>query len=174
MTTLEDSPAVEEAPKTRARQGKYLTFMLREESYGLAVLKVREIIRMQEITPVPKMPNYLKGIINLRGKIISVLDLRIKFALPNQDLTDTACIIVVQTTTKRGISSQMGIIVDAVEEVANISAEDLEDAPEFGSAIHSGYIYGIAKVKGVVKTLLDIDSILDSDHFEEQNAYLEL
>jgi len=140
--------------------GKYLTFGLGGESYGIDVLKVREIIRLTDITAVPQMPAYIRGVINLRGKIIPVLDLRLRFGFPSADRTEQSCIIVVQVTLPGGKQTQMGLVVDGVEEVTNIAAADIETAPSFGSQICTDYITGMAKLKGVVKTLLDIDKVL--------------
>lgn len=152
-------------PETRAQTGKYLTFTLNHESYGIRVLKIREIIRVQEITVVPQMPEYVKGVINLRGKIIPILDMRIKFGLP-ADMSDSTCIIVVQLAGIQGVSNQMGLIVDGVEEVINIASGDIEDAPHFGSSLSTKYIVGMAKVKGVVKILVDIDRVIGADAAE--------
>lgn len=156
MTTLEQTA-------TRATPGKYLTFRLGDESYGIAVLKIREIIRMQAITLVPQMPDFIKGVINLRGKIIPVIDLRTKFEMQSQAETERTCIIVVQVTLPNRNLLQMGLIVDAVEEVLNIGAADIEETPDFGAKVNTDYILGMAKVKGAVKTLLDIDQVVSSD-----------
>ncbi len=140
--------------------GKHLTFVLGRECYGVPVLKVREIIRLCDITPVPQMPDYIKGVLNLRGKIVPVADLRIKFKLVSAKNTDLTCIIVVQVSLPGKTQAIMGLIVDAVEEVVNISAVDIEPTPDFGAALATDYILGIAKVKGSVKTLLDIDKVV--------------
>lgn len=140
--------------------GKHLTFVLGREQYGVPVLKVREIIRVCDITPVPQMPEYIKGVLNLRGKIIPVADLRIKFKLASVQNTDLTCIIVVQVSLPGKSSAIMGLIVDGVEEVVNIAAGDIEPTPDFGSALATDYILGIAKIKGSVKTLLDLDKVV--------------
>lgn len=140
--------------------GKYLTFKLHSESYGIDVLKVREIIRLTEITKVPQMPAYVCGVINLRGKIIPVIDLRVRFEFSGTKNTEQTCIIVVQVRLPEGKVTQMGLVVDGVEEVVNIAASDIEETPDFGADIPTDYIVGMAKVKGAVKTLLDIDGIL--------------
>lgn len=140
--------------------GKYLTFTLNRESYGLDVLRIREIIRMTQITAVPQMPDYVRGVINLRGKIIPVMDLRIRFGFEEVKNTDQTCIIVVQVRLPDGKSTQMGLIVDGVEEVINIAAADIEETPEFGGAISSDYLVGLAKIRGVVKALLDVDKVV--------------
>jgi len=140
--------------------GKYLTFTLHRESYGVDVLKVREIIRLANITAVPQMPDYVRGVINLRGKIIPVTDLRLRFGFPEAASTDLTCIVVVQVKLPDGRTSQMGLIVDGVEEVLSIAAADIEETPDFGAAVATECILGMAKIKGVVKALLDIDRVL--------------
>ena len=143
--------------------GKYLTFKLNEESYGIAVLRIREIIRLQPITTVPQMPAYIKGVLNLRGKIIPVIDLRLKFCLAQPKDTERTCIIVVQVQSAQRHAIPMGLIVDSVEEVLNITPADIEPTPDFGTALDTQYLLGMAKVKGEVKTLLDIDRVLASE-----------
>jgi purine-binding chemotaxis protein CheW len=140
--------------------GKYLTFTLHCESYGIDVLKVREIIRLTNITAVPQMPAYVRGVINLRGKIIPVMDLRLRFGFPEAKDTDLTCIVVVQVRLPDAKTSQMGLIVDGVEEVINIAAADIEETPDFGATVSTDYIVGLAKIKSVVKALLDIDLII--------------
>ena len=148
------------SPETAALAGKYLTFVLGREHYGVPVLKVREIIRLCDITPVPQMPDYIRGVLNLRGKIIPVADLRIKFRLAKIDNTDLTCIVVVSVNLPDKSSALMGLIVDAVEEVVNLAAADIEPPPDFGAALEADYILGMAKVKGTVKTLLDLDRVV--------------
>lgn len=141
--------------------GKYLTFRLSAESYGIVVLKIREIIRLQPITPVPQMPSYIKGVLNLRGKIIPVIDLRLKFGLENIVDTDHTCIIVVKVGS--GTNLQLGLIVDAVDEVINIGLNEIEPPPDFGSILDTAFILGVAKIKGAVKILLDIDRVVTEE-----------
>jgi purine-binding chemotaxis protein CheW len=124
------------------------------------VSKVREIIYLQAITNVPRMPEYVKGVINLRGKIIPVIDLRIKFALAKVEATERTCTVVVHVALASGTTLQMGLIVDEVDEVLNILPGDLEETPDFGTKLNTEYILGMAKVKGTVKTLLDIDNVV--------------
>lgn len=150
-----------------AASGKYLTFRLGKESYGVAVLKVREIIRLQEITIVPQMPEYVKGVINLRGKVIPVIDLRRKFELEVMEDTELTCIVVVQVRLATGEERQMGLIVDAVEEVLNIAPAEIEETPDFGTTLSADYIQGMAKVKGSVKTLLQIDKVVNDPSLAE-------
>lgn len=146
--------------------GKYLTINLGEEAYGLAVLKVREIIRMQKITPVPQMPDYVCGVLNLRGRVIPVVDLRVKFGL-KAEFGERTCIVVVQVKLPSSQTVQMGLIVDSVEEVVNLNAQDIEPTPDFGTRIDTSYLLGMAKVKGQVKTLLDIDRVVGSQTVEQ-------
>jgi purine-binding chemotaxis protein CheW len=150
--------------------GKYLTFNLQTESYGIDVLKVREIIRLTTITAVPQMPAHIRGVINLRGKIIPVMDLRIRFEFAAVANTEQTCIIVVQVKLPDGKATQMGLVVDGVEEVINIAENDIEETPSFGGQICTDYIIGIAKVKGLVKTLLDIDGIVGADTLKSIKA----
>ncbi len=151
------------ASAQRGLGGKYLTFVLGHESYGIEVLRVREIIRLVDFTAVPQMPTYVKGVINLRGKIIPIVDLRLKFALASADTTARTCIVVVQVALPSGVKTQMGVIVDGVEEVINITHADVEDAPDFGAMLDTNYILGMAKIRGSVKTLLDIDRVISAD-----------
>lgn len=145
---------------TNSQAGKYLTFHLGGESYGIDVLSVREIIRLTNITAVPQMPGYVRGVINLRGKIIPVTDLRVRFGFPEAASTDLTCIVVVQVKLPDGKATQMGLIVDAVEEVVNLAMADIEETPDFGGQIATDYILGMAKIKGTVKTLLDIQKVV--------------
>jgi len=149
--------------KVSADAGKYLTFTLGRESYGIAVIKVREIIRPINITLVPQMPAFVKGVINLRGKVIPIVDLRLKFELAEAKETERTCIVVVQIVLGTGTQALMGLVVDGVEEVANIAATDIEPTPDFGVTLDTTYILGMAKLKGGVKTLLDIDKLLNAE-----------
>jgi purine-binding chemotaxis protein CheW len=146
-------------PNAVAKPGRYLTFRLGRESYGLPVLGVREIIRLCPITPVPRMPAYIKGVINLRGKVIPILDLRAKFQLSSAGYGERACIIIVQVGAPPAAVTLMGAIVDAVEEVVQLAEAELEPTPEFGGAPDTDYILGMATVHGGVKTLLDLDKV---------------
>jgi purine-binding chemotaxis protein CheW len=144
------------------REGKYLTFSLAGEEYGIGILKVKEIIGMMPVTTVPRTPGYMKGVINLRGRVIPVVDLRLKFGMESAPYTERTCIIVVEIRGERG-QIQMGMVVDSVSEVLNIKGGDIEDAPAFGSGLETGYILGMAKMNGGVKILIDIDKVLASD-----------
>jgi len=162
-TTLEAQP-----PASLA--GKYLTFFLGGETYGIPVLKVREIISMLPITQVPQVPAYMKGVINLRGKVIPVVDLRAKFSMSEAEATASTCIVVVQIHGLDNHIKLIGLIVDAVEEVANIAQADIEPTPDFGGSISVQYILGMAKIKGAVKSLIDIDQIIAADTIERITA----
>jgi purine-binding chemotaxis protein CheW len=144
------------------REGKYLTFSLGKEEYGIGILKIKEIIGMMPITPVPQTPEYIKGVVNLRGKVIPVLDLRLRFGMEPTDYTERTCIIVVEITGETG-KVMMGIVVDAVSEVLNIKNDDIADTPTFGTSLRTDYILGMAKMGGGVKILLDIDRVLSNE-----------
>ena len=152
-----------ESSAAKSAAGKYLTFILGSGAFGIPILKVREIIRLLEITPIPRMPDYVRGVINLRGKIVPVIDLRMKFGLPNLSTTNRTCIIVVYVAMAEA-TKLMGLIVDALEEVYQIGAEDLEPSPDFGQGASAHYIQNMAKTKGTVKALLNIDQIVRDDH----------
>ena len=146
-------------PATDPRPGKYLVFGVAGEEFGIPVLSVREIMRIQHATAVPQAPAFVKGVINLRGKVIPVVDLRLKFGLPEAGHTPRTCIIVVQVQKEAGLML-MGVIVDEVVEVLNVAAADIEDTPDFGQGVVIPYLLGVAKIKGKVKILLDIDQVL--------------
>ncbi|HKJ99125.1 MAG TPA: chemotaxis protein CheW [Desulfotignum sp.] len=146
---------------TTLKTGKYLTFTLADEEYGIGILKVKEIIGMMPITSVPRTPDFVKGVINLRGKVIPVIDLRLKFGMASIDYTDRTCIIVVEIDAD-DMTIQIGIVVDAVSEVLNIKEEEIENAPSFGTTLNTDYILGMAKIDKGVKILLDIDRVLSA------------
>ena len=143
-----------------SRGGKYLTFALGKEEYGLEILKVREIIGYMEITAVPRTPACVKGVINLRGQVISVVDLRAKFDMPAAQRTDETCVIVVEIEGENGRKLSTGIVVDRVSEVLNIAGDKIEEPPAFGAAVDTGFILGMGKIGQSVKILLDIDKVL--------------
>jgi purine-binding chemotaxis protein CheW len=155
------STATATASQQNAHAGKYLTFFLGNEEYGLKILTVHEIIGMMPVTRVPRTPEFIRGVVNLRGKVIPVVDLRIRFAMEVVDTQDV-CIIVVQV---RGI--QMGIVVDRVSEVVNISADEIEPAPSFGIDVPTDFLLGIGKSQGRVKMLLDIDHVLTATELDQ-------
>ena len=141
-------------PARLAQAGKYLTFYLASEEYGVEILKVHEIIGMLPITRVPRTPPFVRGVINLRGKVIPIIDLRERFGMSQEGAEET-CIIVVQV---HGI--QLGVVVDKVSEVLNIAEGDLEPTPSFGVDVNTEYLLGLAKGDGRVRLLLDIDRVL--------------
>ena len=141
-----------------ATDQKLLTFSLAEEDYGVSILKVKEIIGMMEITPVPRTPDFIKGVINLRGKIIPVMDLRTKFSMPTQEYDERTCIIVVEVELK-GLQKLLGVVVDMVSEVVTVSQEQIEPPPEYGTNDQHNFILGIGKIKDKVVIILDIEEI---------------
>ena len=151
------------------REGKYLTFSLAGEEYGIGILKIREIIGMMPVTSVPETPAYVRGVINLRGKVIPVIDLRLRFGMAEIDTTERTCIIVVEIRGPAGVIA-VGLVVDAVSEVLNIKGDDIEDTPSFGTRLSTDYILGMAKMGKGVKLLLDIDRVLSDDDMAELKA----
>ncbi len=143
-------------------EGKYLTFTLADEEYGIGILKIKEIIGMMPITTVPQTPEFVKGVINLRGKVIPVMDLRLRFGMEPIDYNERTCIIVVEIEGAAG-TIQIGLVVDTVSEVLNINGEDIEKAPTFGAKLNTDYILGMAKMEGGVKILLDIDQVVSEE-----------
>ncbi|HLK64415.1 MAG TPA: chemotaxis protein CheW [Bryobacteraceae bacterium] len=166
-----NEPAAAAVNPVDARAGKYLTFQLANEEFGIRVLKVREIMGLQEITAVPQTPAHIKGVINLRGKVVPVVDLRLKFGLLTAEYTQRTCIIVTQIVGETGLVL-MGIIVDAVSEVLNLTSAEIEDTPDFGEEIAGQYLLGMAKVKGKVKILLDIDRVLSAQDLHNLSSMI--
>jgi len=142
-------------------EGKFLTFVLGEEIYGIEILKAREIIGLMDITTVPQTPDYMKGVINLRGKVIPVIDLRMKFSMKKWERTQETCVIVVEVN-----STSIGLIVDSVSEVSDITGAEIEDAPSFGQGIDTSFIMGLGKVNDKIIILLDIDAVLSTEELE--------
>jgi len=142
-----------------SKAGKYLTFNLANEQYGIAILKVKEIIGMMPITQIPQTPPYVKGVINLRGKVIPVTDLRRKFGMDPIEYSERTCIVVVEIEGEMGMM-HLGIVVDSVSEVLTIRSEHIEETPNFGSNLDTDFILGMAKIENSVKILLDIDRVL--------------
>ncbi len=160
MTELADT--MDQAVKAmHEREGKYLTFSMADEEYGIGILKIKEIIGMMPITSVPQTPEFVKGVINLRGKVIPVVDLRLRFGMEAIEYTERTCIIVVEIDGSSG-TVMIGIVVDSVSEVLNIKGEDIADTPTFGTKLDTDFILGMAKIEGGVKILLDIDQVLSS------------
>lgn len=150
--------------------GKYLTFLLDNEDYAVEILKVQEIIQMQKVTPVPGSPEFIRGVINLRGKVIPIVELRSKFNMPAKDDTEKTAIVVMMIQNDKGDSMTMGIIIDEVKEVKDVEAGSIEKTPSLGSSIDTGFIMGICKDEGSVKMLLDIDKVLSSDEFQAASS----
>jgi purine-binding chemotaxis protein CheW len=170
-TLAQSSPSAPPLDPT-GRAGKYLLFALGAEEFGTEVLKVREIMGIQDITTVPQVPPYVKGVINLRGKVIPVVDLRLKFNLPPEEYTPRTCIIVVRTH-QAGEDIMIGMVVDGVVEVLSLTPADIEDTPDFGPGIVLPYLKGMAKIKGKVKILLDIDQVLSSTELNGLSSILQ-
>jgi purine-binding chemotaxis protein CheW len=161
MTSSAARSAGAAGTKTEDRAGKYLTFHLGGEEFGIRVTQVREIIGVQDITSVPQTPDYVEGVINLRGKVTPIICLRKKFGMAQVEHTQRTCIIVVQIKGEAGPLT-LGVLVDGVSEVAALAAADIENRPDFGTSVDLSYILGMAKTKGRVRILLDIDAALNS------------
>ncbi len=151
----------EAATKREVTEGKFLTFVLGSEEYGIEILRVREIIKLMDITTVPQTPDYMKGVINLRGKVIPVIDLRLKFSMPEEEHTKETCIIVTEVN-----KTSIGIIVDSVSEVLDIKSGEIEDAPHLGQDIDTNFILGLGKTKEKIIILLNIEQVLSSEELE--------
>lgn len=162
----QETQTMDQAVKAMAdREGKYLTFTLAAEEYGIGILKIKEIIGMMPITSVPQTPEFVKGVINLRGKVIPVLDLRLRFGMEEIGYSERTCIIVVEIERHSG-DAVIGIVVDSVSEVLNIKAQEIEETPTFGAKLNTDFILGMAIMDGGVKILLDIDRVLTDDEME--------
>ncbi len=149
------------ATKNTVDKEKFLTFDLGKEEYGIEILKVREIIGLMESTTVPQTPDYMKGVINLRGKVIPVIDLRLKFSMPEVEYTQETCIIVVDVD-----SVQAGIIVDSVSEVMDIKRDEIEEALNIGQGIDTNFINGLSEKNGKIIILLNIEKVLSFEELE--------
>lgn len=148
--------------KGAIRGGKFLTFFLGTEEYGIEILKVHEIIGMMPVTHVPRTAKFILGVVNLRGKIIPIIDLRLKLAMEQAPRTEETCVIVV-----RANGMEVGVMVDKVSEVVNIDAADIEPTPAFAAGVSTDYILGIGKTQSAVKLLLDIDKALSKEDMQE-------
>ncbi|MCK4303220.1 MAG: purine-binding chemotaxis protein CheW [Candidatus Eisenbacteria sp.] len=155
---MEERAAAATTNTEATRAGKYLTFVLADEVYGLEILKVREIIGMMPITDVPRTPGYVRGVVNLRGKVIPVVDLRSKFGMLTTEDTEETCIIVVDVN---GV--EMGTLVDKVSEVLDIDESEIEDAPALGLDVNTDFILGMGKAHEKVTILLNISKVLGGD-----------
>jgi len=154
------------ATETTARAGKYLTFNLADEHYGLEIMRIQEIVGIMPITRIPRMPAFVAGIVNLRGKVIPVVDLRLAFGLESAEVTDRTCIIVVRVERSAGQSAVMGVLVDEVSDVVALADDAIEETPEFGSAIDTSFIKGVGRSEDRVLLLLDIEQVLSDDQME--------
>jgi purine-binding chemotaxis protein CheW len=142
-------------------QQQYLTFSLGEEMFAIGILTIREIIEYGQIAEVPMVPSFIRGVINLRGAVVPVIDLAVRFGRPPAAITKRTCIVIIEVANvAAGATQQMGIVVDAVSEVLEIAAEDIEPPPEFGSRIRTDFISGMGKVSGRFVVMLDVDKIL--------------
>jgi purine-binding chemotaxis protein CheW len=141
--------------------GKYLTFILQDESYGIEVLKVREIIRNISISTVPQMPEFIRGVINLRGKSIPVLDVRRWLGFAGATNTDQTC-IVVQVELPDGKATRLGMVVDGIGDVISFNDDDIEKKADWGGRIATDYVAGLAKFKGMIKVLLDVNRLVET------------
>ena len=152
MSQISDGVAIE-----RERGGKYLTFFLAGEEYGVEILKVREIIGILPVTRIPRTPESVLGVINLRGKVIPVLDLKRRLGMVGVAEAEKPCVVVVNAA---GV--ELGMVIDRISEVVYVAAESVEDTPSFGMELDTDFLLGIAKSEGRVKLLLDIDRVLSS------------
>lgn len=158
MQTVLEQKTKSDTSNIESHEGKYLTFVLYGEEYGIEILKVREIIGIMNITPVPQTPDHIKGVINLRGKVIPIIDLRTNFGFQEAAHTKETCIIVVEVK-----NVLTGVIVDTVSEVLDVNVDELETSPRFGNGVNTEMFLGMAKIKGKVKILLDIDKVLGTE-----------
>lgn len=159
------------AEETYGNENKFLSFKLGAEEYGVEILSVREIIGLLDITPLPQTPDYVKGVVNLRGKIIPVINLRTRFGLETVSYTDQTCIVVVEVTSAFDDESyHIGVIVDTVSEVLDITQSQIEPPPEFGNSVNADYVKGMGKLEHRVVILLDINKVLSHSEMESINS----
>lgn len=147
-------------------EGKYLTFRLGREEYGIGILKVREIVALMDITPVPLTALYIRGVVNLRGKIIPVVDMRRKFSLPETEASRETCIITTMVQGKEG-PVLTGLLVDGVSEVVQVAEADMEPVPALGEDMKLDFVMGLSKAKGRVVVLLDMDKVMQEQDLQE-------
>lgn len=160
-----NSPIPENASTVSSAAGRYLTVELAGETYGIAVMAVREIIRLQKITPLPRTPDFVKGVINLRGRVVPVIDLRLRFDMPAA-ISDRTCIVVVHVRLGHVPAAPLGLIVDAVEEVVDLADDEVSPTPDFGTSVETGCLLGMARVKDRLNTLLDINRVVAPETWE--------
>jgi purine-binding chemotaxis protein CheW len=152
---------------------RFLSFVLNEEEYGIEILKIKEIMGMTDITVIPQTPSFIKGVINLRGQIIPIIDLRVKFDMEAKQYTDRTCIIVVELDYQ-GEITLMGLVVDSIQEVVNIPEEKITKVPYINAKIKSDYIKGIAETGETIKIILDITKVLTEEEFVALRKFEEL
>jgi len=157
------------AMKEAVEQGQYLTFLLAGEEYAIGILKVKEIIEYDTVTTVPKTPHWVQGVINLRGAVVPVVDLGLKFGLEERPVTKTTCIVIVEGQVE-GQSTLMGVMADAVSQVMDIAAGDVQEVPTFGTRIKVDYLQGMAQLGKKFVLLLDIDKVLSADEVQDLTA----
>jgi purine-binding chemotaxis protein CheW len=169
METIQKSALSQTGTQTAERGGKYLTFSLANQEYGVGILEIREIIGMMPITAIPQAPAFVRGVINLRGKVIPIVDFRRKFGMAAAEQTEKTCMIVVSV---RGSREELliGLVVDSVSEVMNIKEADIEEPPTFGTEMNTDFILGMAKINNGVTILLDIDRVLNVDELQNVAA----
>lgn len=149
-----------------ATAGKYLTFCLEEEHYGLEIMRVQEIVGLLPVTRVPRLPHHIAGVVNLRGRVVPVMDLRLAFGLPDPKMNERTCIVVVHTIKGDGSKVTMGVLVDEVSDVVDLAADRIEDTPEFGTEVDTDFIKGVGRLEERVVLLLDIDLVLSVSDME--------
>lgn len=150
------------ATKEVTQQEQYLTFLLAGEEYAISILKVKEIIEYDTVTVVPKTPKWIRGVINLRGSVVPVVDLAVKFGLEERPVTKTSCIVIVDGQLENQ-NTTMGIVADAVSQVMDLAADDIQDVPEFGTRVQVNYLLGMARLGKKFALLLDVDKVLSTD-----------
>lgn len=155
------------AVPTKAEDRQYLTFMLGGDGYAISILCIKEIIEYQGLTEVPMMPACIRGVINLRGAVVPVLDLAARFGRTSNPVTRKTCIVIVETQSPDDLRLDIGVVVDAVNAVVDIAAADIEPAPAFGARIRTDFIEGIGKVNGKFVILLSVGQILSSDELSQ-------
>jgi purine-binding chemotaxis protein CheW len=146
-----------------AEPAQYLTFMLAQEQFAIGILGIKEIIEYHGVTEVPMMPPCVRGVINLRGAVVPVIDLLARFGRPPSAVTKRTCVVIVEAGSDSGERQVMGLLVDAVNEVLDIAAADIEPPPAFGARLRSDFIQGVGKVRGKFVLLLDVDRTLSID-----------
>lgn len=150
-----------------ATAGKYLTFSLGEEHYGLEILRVQEIVGLLPVTRIPRLPAMVAGVVNLRGRVIPVVDLRLAFGMQGSAMDERSCIVVVSVTRGSGLTTVMGVLVDEVSDVVDLVGADIEETPEFGTTVDTSFIKGVGRSEGRVVLLLDIDRVLNTSEIED-------